>query len=158
MNRILACVLVLVTLCACAGCGGSGRTISSVTALDDLQRAGFTELEIARFTRPSRNGEIDTIGLPDVAMAFLPPVQLIDYASDKTAIQHYGGPSYVRRQYRADVEAGEGIVPEGFVYSPKKAYSARICNVILWSYDLYNDPRLGERLSKAARLLRQNCG
>jgi hypothetical protein len=159
VRRTLACALVLVVLSLLAGCGRSGRTISSTSALHDLRSAGFTELEIARFTKASRNGEIDTIGLPDIAMAFLPPVQLIDYESDKTAIHFYGhGPTYVYRWYRADVRAGEGLVPSGFVYSPKKTFSARICNVILWSYNLYDDPRLRGRLSRATRLLRQSCG
>jgi hypothetical protein len=129
--------------------------------LHDLRRAGFTELDIARFTQGSdRHGEIDTIGQPDVAMAFLPSVQLIDYASDTAAIHSYGdrpGADYVRRWYRKDVRAGEGIVPRDFVYSPKAAFSVRICNVILWSYNLDNDPRLPGRLNRAARLLRQSC-
>jgi len=159
MRRARAWVPLLAAGCVVAGCGGSGRTIASTTALHDLRSAGLTQLEIARFTKPNRNGEIDTIGLPDIAMAFLPPVQLIDYASDKTAIHFYGrGPTYVYRWYRADVRAGQGLVPSGFVYSPKKAFSARICNVILWSYNLYNDPRLPARLSRAARLLHQSCG
>jgi hypothetical protein len=64
----------------------------------------------------------------------------------------------VKRWYLKAVRAGQGIVPPAFVYSPKKAYSARICNVILWSYNLYNDPRLRGRLHRATHLLRKSCG
>ena len=151
-------MLLVAASCVLAGCGGSGRTISSVTALHDLKAAGFTELDIARFTQVNdRYGEIDTIGQPDVAVAFLPPIQLIDYASDKTAIHLYGGARYVYRAYRADVRVGEGIVPANFVYSPKNAFSARICNVIVWSYNIDNDPRLLGRLHRATQLLQKSC-
>jgi hypothetical protein len=158
----LASAVLLAVVCVCASCGGSGRKISSLTALHDLQRAGFTELQIFRNTQAdNRDGEIDTIGQPDVAMTFLPPVQLIDYASDESAIRGYGerpGRAYVRWRYHTVVQAGQGIVPRNFVYSPKKAYSARICNVILWSYNIDNDPRLRERLDSATSRLRESCG
>lgn len=159
MNRTLAGAVVLAAVLLLAGCSASIRTISAAGALHDLQRAGFTELEIARFTQGSEgHDEIDTIGQRDIALAFLPPVQLIDYPSDKAAIDHYGGPDYVRRQFEAAVRAGQGIVPRDFRYSRKKAYSAQLCNVILWSYNLDNDPRLHERLRRAVRLLVRSCG
>jgi len=159
MTRTLACALLLAALFVIAGCGSSERTISSDTALRDLQNAGFTELHIFRFAqRNDHNGEIDMVDQRSVAMSFLPPVQLIDYASDKTANSFYGRGRYVYRWYRADVHAGHGLVPRDFVYSPKKAFSARICNVILWSYNVDNDPRLRGRLNRAAHSLRQSCG
>jgi hypothetical protein len=157
VTRALASALLFAAVLILAGCGGSEARISSTTALRDLKSAGFTELQIFRNTQANdRRGEIDKIGQPDVAMEFLPPVQLIDYASDKDAIDLYRQP-YVRRWYEADVRAGQGLVPSNFVYSPAKAFSTRICNVILWSYNVDNDPRLRGRLDRAARSLRRNC-
>lgn len=150
-----ACISVF----ALAGCG-AGPTISDDAALHDLQHAGFTGLTLALDTQvDNRDGEIDTIQQARFARAFLPPVELVHYASDDVAKEHYGmpGPRYVRHLFQGMVAGGHDVVPPRFHFSLRKALSFRICNVILWSYDIEGDPRLARRVHRAARLLRDSC-
>jgi hypothetical protein len=58
---------------------------------------------------------------------------------------------------RNDYGGPHVIVPRGFHFSLSKGFSARVCNVILWSCNAQNDALLAARLNRAVRLLRAAC-
>ena len=125
-------------------------TISDTAAMHDLRAAGFTGLTLNYYAQvDNTEPEIDTIDPSRFAHAPTPPVELIHYTSATIAKKGYvPGPRFVRLMVAGDV-------PRRF--SLRKALSFRICNVILWSYNVTNDPILAGRVRRAARLLRQSC-
>jgi hypothetical protein len=93
-----------------------------------------------------------------VADAYLPQVELDHFVSATVAKRGYvPGPRYVRGQYRSMIAGGHVVLPPHFHFSPTKAFSVRICNVILWSYNAQREPRLTARLKRAARAIRDDC-
>jgi hypothetical protein len=50
-----------------------------------------------------------------------------------------------------------GGIPRPRGFAVNKAFGYRICNVVLWSYNAHNDPRLTMKVQHAARLLRAQC-
>lgn len=150
--------------CLLTGCGGAGRgpAVASTTALQALKAAGFTGLVLAHNTQiDDRYGEVDEVAQrrthqEQFADAYLPKVELDHYVSGTVASRGFG-PAYVRGVFRGMVAGGHVDLPRHFHFSSSKAFSVRICNVILWSYNAQGDPRLTARLKRAARAIRNAC-
>jgi len=163
---LVCCGVVLGVL---AGCGGSthrttatcpkpaGPTISTIAALRVLECVGFTGLRVLRHVEVDTGvtGQIDEVSpKPQAGHAFT-TVDIQDYHSRRgyspSAVL---GASYVRLWLH---NLPPRFLPRHFHSSSKKAFSVRVCNVFLSSYNARNDPHLPARLHRAERLLRADC-
>ena len=117
-----------------AACGG-GRSISTDAAAKALQAAGFRHMVIHHHVEIATelSGEIDEVDLgPHPATRDWVQAQLFDFRSRKSVWKAF------KPRYRD--------VP-----------TYRICNVIFWSYNAHDDPRLTARAQRAVSLLRAQC-
>jgi len=117
-----------------AACGG-GRTISTDAAAKALRAAGFRHMVIHRHVEIASelSGEIDEVDLgPHPGTRDWVRAQLFDFHSRKSVWKAF------KPRYR-------------------DAPAHRICNVIFWSQNPHDDPRVAARTRRAASLLRAQC-
>jgi hypothetical protein len=145
-RRVRRCVAFL------AGCGavfilaacGGGRSISTDAGAKALATAGFHHLLVHRHTEIATDleGEIDEVDLgPHPRTRDWVRAQLIDFDSSKRAVSFF------------KVEALRPPYP----YAANKLSTYRICNVVFWSYNPHDDPRVESRAQRVAKLLRAQC-
>jgi hypothetical protein len=118
-----------------AGCGGG--SISTDAGAKALREAGFRHMVIHRHTEIATelSGEIDEVDVgPHPKTRDRGRAELIDFQRRKSVWRAFKPP-----------------------YAPSTISISRICNVIFWSYNPHNDPRLAARAQRAARLLRAQC-
>ena len=159
-SRYAAMVIALcgVGLLSAWGAGAfAAHTIPSWSTQRILREAGFTRLTSLYIPGDDGGPDIEHVWMKHPRMT-LPPVELLAYESSAMAKRFYApGDSvrYVRREF--GLARYDHLLPHIPGFSPRKAMSFRICNVILWSYNGRDDPQLAARVRRAAQLLRQAC-
>jgi hypothetical protein len=172
----LACAWLAVAL---AGCGGHEGFISTPTALAVFREAGFTNLRVLsqrkayeqlarRQGRPNPRAyaakyaiDEDTIvpsiarGVPNLAFGPLLAVRLPSAKFAKKTYKQGYSPDALRAQIAEARRKYPEVLPRGFELA--KLRTARVCNIVISSYNAKHDPMLDARLTRAIALLRRKC-
>ena len=170
MRKALFLWSAVVVVAMLAGCGSGEGYISTPQALRAFRRAGFSNLTVIsnkkvtqHFDRTFPPTELpralrgkpldeDTIstrakGWPFVALF---AVRLPSSEDAKKAYQN-NNPAALR----SEVAQMRQYLPQGF--SLNKLMLARVCNILLSSFNAKRDPALTARFDRAVRLLRKEC-
>jgi hypothetical protein len=171
----LAVLVVLVPACG----GSSEGYFSTGTLHTALRQAGFTDLRVIsqKNLADQLSERMDCKETPDTAVC-------LDLSSnpppDEDAIYsgptHKGWPTLMAARLPSSARAKKvfergynpeaisqgitelrkyGALPAGFARDKLRA--ARVCNVILWSYNADRDPHITVSFGRAVRLLRGRC-
>jgi hypothetical protein len=153
--------LAVLAVCGLTGCGEG--TLSSESALVDLQQAGFHGLVIER--NAGNTEYLEMIDRPHSTTSF-EPVRIVRYVSIGRAKNAWKEADFSREKLKGYVvylkrhpkpSPGEFREPLPSGFELRKVLSFRICNVILFSYNARLDRGLTARVNRAADLLRGDC-
>ena len=156
-----------------SGCGGGAAVISTRAVVGAFRAAGFRNLAVISnrqstlaFERahPELAKVFGTAKPLDEDMTYsrrrgrLPflPLLAVRFPSAKLAKRTFDrGYSAAALKAQLAQAAKEKVLPSGF--SLDKLMTARVCNVVISSYNAHDDPALTARISRAVTLLRRRC-
>jgi hypothetical protein len=168
---VLVCACVLVA----ASCGTSVHHLTTKQVVASLHAAGFLSTSVFSNVEATRvatrnNPAIDAKHAADIdsitspagrGLTPFPSVLAIRLPSVDAAKQTYSqgySPSALRAQLaaaRRNPKLYSGLLPKGLELSQLR--TARVCNVVLSSYDPRHDASLERRFDRALGLLRAAC-
>jgi uncharacterized protein YceK len=165
-NVLTTVLLGLLVLLATSGCGSSDKRIETKTAVAAFHKAGFRALDVLSNAeaykqlaalQPLASGQnpldLDTIvqhgsrfgPLAPLMATRFPSVEMAKrrFASDQPLLQD-GLPTELR-----------ALLPRSF--DVHRLREARVCNLVVSSYNRSDDPALTDRIDRALALLRRDC-
>jgi hypothetical protein len=161
---------VSVVLClglALAGCGGRERVISTRDAVAALRQAGFDHPSFFKSREIYKGFSARLLTeIPDVDWIFqrqargerpyyplFAPILALRTPSAGYAHKHRYTPAAVRKSVAWARNAK--LLPRAF--SLDKLRTARVCNILVSSYNANRDPVLDTRVTRAVALLKAKC-
>lgn len=153
----------------------AGRAISTTNARRDMRCAGFAvstrrfvfddNLAPPMYIVGTRGYSGDDDWSPAVVFRFKNDALATDAAAHYSRAGLREMARYWRR-YPGTAKGGNrscgpgcavGGMPRPRGFAVRKGVGYRICNVVLWSYNAHDDPRLTVKVGHATRLLRASC-
>ena len=166
--RSPVCLAIVLAL-LCGGCGSTVQRLDTHAVLSALREAGFVHLKVlsnrkafeqlarevhARSGATAQPLDLDTIMTRSAAgQPLLSPLLAIRYPSQADAEQGFknNAPLLAGRLTREE----RSLLPHGFKLS--RLHLARVCNVLVFSYNPSRSARLSNRIERAVELLRKRC-
>ena len=176
-RRRIGAAFVCAGACLAASCGGGGKTVTTAHVVESFHKAGFTSVRtfsnVKAFKETAARQDIpaDMKGLQPLNVDYVyspsggsPP--LVDMFAlrmpSESAAEEIFDRIYstsARRNELAEARAHpklyEGAIPPGFKLSDIR--TARVCNVVLASYNPQHDAGLGRGFNRTLALLQEAC-
>jgi hypothetical protein len=167
MRNPSICLAITLAL-SCGACGSNPQRLDTRTVVSALHQAGFVHLKVfsnrEAFEQLARKAhapseaahaaDIDTITTrPAADQPLRSPFLAIRYPSQADAEQGFrnNAPLLAGRLTREE----RALLPRGFRLS--RLHLARVCNVLVFSYNPSRSARLSNRIERAVTLLRKRC-